>query len=301
MFAHQVHSTWEVFAPAKLNVCLNVLGSRADGFHNLESLLVPVQLYDHLSWSAASTPDSPCTLELASADRTGEKLSSADDNLVLVAAKRLADAAGIEPRGTFRLVKRIPQQAGMGGGSSDAAATLVLANAAWEIGYSRECLAKIAADVGSDVPFFLADGPARCRGRGEIVEPTAGLPPLHFVVVKPPGGLPTAEVFGHWKQHQTEHAEQSASVDSLLANLRQGKLRDAGRGMLNQLQNSASRLMPTITDLLREIESLNPVTCLMTGSGSACFGVARSAVQARQMARRLSGMVEGQVFAVSSC
>lgn len=301
MFAHQFRSSWEVLAPAKLNVCLNVVGSRADGFHNLESLLVPVRLYDHLSWSPAVEADSPCTLELAQASGSTSRLSTSDDNLVLQAAQRLADAAGIAPSGTFRLFKRIPPQAGMGGGSSDAAAAIVLANSAWGIGYSRQRLIELAADVGSDVPFFLASGPALCRGRGEIVEKVQGLPPLHFVVAKPAVGLPTAEVFGQWKKHSATAEQPTSRIVELLDCLRLGHLEQASQWMINQLQTAAMQLRPAVSQMLEQINRLNPIAYLMTGSGSACFGLAHSRVQARHMARRLSGIVEGQVFAVSSC
>jgi 4-diphosphocytidyl-2-C-methyl-D-erythritol kinase len=209
----------------------------------------------------------------------------------------LAQAAGIEPQGTFDLYKRIPAQAGLGGGSSDAAAALVLANTAWGIGYPRERLAELAADVGSDVPFFLGDGAAVCRGRGERVQRVSGLPRLHFVVVKPPASLSTAAVFGAWKAS----GAPPGGVATLIESLRGGALAEAGRRMANRLEMAAAALSPWIERILGVLAKQSLSGHLMTGSGSACFGLARSARHARRVARLLSGRELGSVFATSSC
>jgi 4-diphosphocytidyl-2-C-methyl-D-erythritol kinase len=216
---------------------------------------------------------------------------------VLRAANRLAEAAGFEAHGTFDLCKRIPPQAGLGGGSSDAAAALVLANTAWGIGYSRERLIELAADVGSDVPFFLSGGAAVARGRGEIVERITGLPRLHFVVVKPPVGLSTAAVFGQWN----ERSQSVGGLATLIELLRSGALAQAGRWMVNRLEAAAAALSPWIERVQTELAKQSFCGRLMTGSGSACFGVARSARQARRVARLLSGRDLGSIFATSSC
>ena len=118
------------------------------------------------------------------------------DNLVVRAVELVRRRAGVRRGAKLLLVKRIPAAAGLGGGSSDAAAALVAANEGWRLGRSRDELADWAAELGSDVPFFLAGGPAICRGRGERVEPVAGLGALDFVVVRPPEGLSTAAVYG---------------------------------------------------------------------------------------------------------
>lgn len=298
MSPHQTGSAWEVYAPAKLNLYLDVLGSRADGFHELETLLVPVRIYDHLCWTDVPGPPSLTVRSfLAPGLAPAEPLTSGPENLVLRAAQRLALAAGIAPHGHFELVKRIPSQAGLGGGSSDAAATLVLANAAWGLNYSREQLAELAADLGSDVPFFLAQGAAVCRGRGERVEPVSGLPRLSFVVVKPPASLSTAAVF-----RACQVAARPAGVlPRLIEGLREGAISEAARWMVNRLQSAAAGLCPWVERVQRELAKQSFCGHLMTGSGSACFGVARSARQARRVAQLLSGKDLGSVFATSSC
>lgn len=303
MFPHKIGSAWEIHAPAKLNLYLDVLGSRADGFHELETLLVSVRIYDQLRWEESSIPTAKPLLRIRNfLERSSisiPPLASGADNLVCRATERLAQAAGMEPHGTFELTKRIPMQAGLGGGSSDAAAALLLANAAWGIGYSRRRLAKLAAEVGSDVPFFLNYGAAICRGRGEIVEAVSALPRMHFVVVKPPASLSTAEVFSRWKQQPD--AAATSGLGSLVALLRSGALAQAGRWMVNQLEAAAAAISPWIDRLRYELAGQNFCGQLMTGSGSACFGLARSATQARRVARLLSGKDLGSVFATSSC
>ena len=301
MFPHKIGSAWEVYAPAKLNLYLDVLGSRTDGFHELETLLVPVRIYDQLRWSDFPGATSGASLRICNLPQevspASPPMDAGAENLVWRAAERLAQAAGIEPRGTFELYKRIPVQAGLGGGSSDAAAALVLANAAWGIGYSRQRLAELAADVGCDVPFFLSGGAAVCRGRGELVEKVAGLPRLHFVVVKPPVNLSTAEVFGQWKANSVA----MGGLTTLIELLRGGALAQAARWMVNRLEEAAATLSPWIERVRFELAKQSFCGRLMTGSGSACFGVVRSAWQARRVARLLSGKDLGSVFATTSC
>lgn len=301
MFPHKIGSAWEVPAPAKLNLYLDVLGSRTDGFHELETLLVPVRIYDQLLWSASPGAGPGTSLRIRSLLQRDSPetapINAGANNLVCRAAERLAQAAGIEPQGTFDLYKRIPVQAGLGGGSSDAAAALVLANAAWGIGYSRGRLIELAAGLGSDVPFFLGGGAAVCRGRGEQVQRVAGLPHLHFVVVKPPASLSTATVFGQW----AENAAPRGGLAALVASLHGGTLVQAGRRMVNRLETAAAALSPWIERILGELAKQSLCGRLMTGSGSACFGLARSAWHARRVARLLSGKDLGSVFATSSC
>ena len=315
MFPHKVGSAWEVYTPAKLNLYLDVLGSRADGFHELETLLVPVRICDQLRWEDSPNPTATPFLRVRDLLEIGSTstvpLTTGADNLVCRATERLAQAAGMEPRGTFELTKRIPGPAGLGGGSSNAAAALLLANAAWGIGYSRRRLAELAAEVGSDVPFFLNSGAAVCRGRGEIVETVSALPRMHFVVVKPPVSLSTTEVFAQWEQQrdaaagETDETVERRSVASglgmLVELLRSGALAQAGQWMVNRLESAAAAISPWIDRLRHELAGQSLCGQLMTGSGSACFGLARSATQARRVARLLSGKDLGSVFATSSC
>lgn len=237
---------------------------------------------------------------------TPNSLSALDhhDNLVLRAARRLAAKAGIEDHGHFQLVKRIPTEAGLGGGSSDAAATLLLANQAWQAGLSALELAEIAAELGSDVPYFLNSGPAICRGRGERVESLGGLPKLHFVVVKPALGLSTPSVFaelGEQELPSAARAEKSAThISKLIAALNRGAIGAACAWMTNRLEEAAARLAPEILGIKAALAQAGCWGQLMTGSGSTLVGIARSATQARRIARQLSAQNLGTVFAAAS-
>ena len=177
-----------VRAPAKVNLFLEVLRRRPDGYHELATLMTAVSLYDTLLFG-----DDPSGTVRLRCDRPD--LSAGPDNLVCRAAELLRRRTGRDLGAVIRLWKRIPMPAGLGGGSSDAAAALAGLNALWRLGLSRAELAGLGAELGSDVPFFFAAPAAWCMGRGEKVEPFALGRPLDFVLVSPPVGLSTAEVF----------------------------------------------------------------------------------------------------------
>jgi 4-diphosphocytidyl-2-C-methyl-D-erythritol kinase len=300
-------STWEALAPAKLNLYLEVLGRRRDGFHEVETLMAPIHIYDRLRWTPPDAnephdfglrydPWTPAAYQVAApADET---------NLAYRAALGLAEAAGIEPWGRMTLAKRIPPQAGLGGGSSDAAASLLVANAAWNIRYPRSRLVEIAAKLGSDVPFFLAGQSAICRGRGEVVEPLPAPPRLDVVIVKPPTGLNTAAVYqalGAESVSELQVRDSAGRLSSLVADLRRGALARAGRQMTNRLQRAAEGLCEWIERIGAAFDRLSCHGHLMTGSGSAYFGVMRSARHARRAAGILSSSHLGTVFAAATC
>ncbi|MCA9229736.1 MAG: 4-(cytidine 5'-diphospho)-2-C-methyl-D-erythritol kinase [Planctomycetales bacterium] len=309
MFPRKVGSAWEIFTPAKLNLYLEVLGPKSEGFHPLETLMTPVRIFDQIRWM----PGSPGRLKpklqicnlLATSRGPAISLGPQPDNLVMRAAEKLARSAGVEHHGTFQLVKRIPVQAGLGGGSSDAAATLQLLNVAWNIHYDPSRLRQLAAELGSDVPFFVGSGPAICRGRGEQIERVAGLPRLALVIVKPPVGLSTQQVFDRLHNDGLPSVDQqlpSAKRLALLVSaLRRGALADAGQRIFNRLEAVAEQLTPWIVRLRQVFNQCGCHGHFMTGSGTAYAGVMRSAKQARLVARSLACRDLGSIFATSSC
>src|SRR6266545_778214 len=178
-----------VAAPAKLNLFLEIHRKRPDGYHDLESLMVAVDLFDTLELRVTSDGAISLICDPPS-------LSAGPDNLVHKAATALRAHVGKPELGCeIRLTKRIPAQAGLGGGSSDAAAALVGLNQIWKLALTREELVGIAASLGSDVAFFLTLPAAWCTGRGEIATPQAAESGFHFVLVCPPVGLGTAGVY----------------------------------------------------------------------------------------------------------
>jgi 4-diphosphocytidyl-2-C-methyl-D-erythritol kinase len=302
-----VDSAWEIFAPAKLNLYLEVLGRRNDGFHELETLMAPIRFYDRLEWRPQDDRGSS-RLSLRYHPTTAPKLQAAAPadprNLVWLSVELLAQGAGVEPHGQFTLSKRIPVQAGLGGGSSDAAAALLLANAAWGLGYSCDRLSILAAELGSDVPFFLTGQSAICRGRGEQIEPIPHMPRLDVVVVVPTEGISTAAAFGALAAGPPDEfasRDSGRRLSMLLERLKSGSVATAGHWMANRLQSAAERICPLIHRVGTAFASASCCAHLLTGSGSAYFGVMRSARHARRAAAILSSANLGTVFASATC
>jgi 4-diphosphocytidyl-2-C-methyl-D-erythritol kinase len=305
MHVRRLANCVKVTTPAKINLFLEVLARRPDGFHEIETLLVAVALYDTLVF----TPHDGCSIEFkcrwahglaawearcARQARAAHELLYGEiprgpENLAWQAAALIRERAGIKRGATIQLVKRIPAAAGLGGASSDAAATLVAANAAWSLGWPRERLTELAAELGSDVPFFLTSGAAVCRGRGERIEPVR-LPRLNVVVVRPPVGLNTPEVY-----KECQPIGRATGANRLIAALTRGEATRAARHMVNHLQSAAASLTPWIAKLQKPFEEQHLLAHQMSGSGSSYFGLCRSARQARRIAARLRARNLGAV------
>ncbi len=290
-----------VQTPAKLNLFFEVLARRADGFHEIETLMCPIDLFDTLYFKEEPSGKLALVCQWAVPPRAVrgagfDAVPSGRENLVLRAVEWLRRREGVERGASLRLVKRIPVAAGLGGGSSDAAAALVAANLGWKLGLSLSELNSAAAQLGSDVPFFLGGGAAICRGRGERVEPAEGLGNLNFVVVRPPVGLATTEVYRVCKP-----AGQPRSARPLVVALRRGDTQAAGRLLWNRLQPAAELQSPWIGRLREVFSDQDLLGHGMSGSGSSYFGLCRHARQARRLARRLQASGIGSVFAVQNC
>jgi len=289
-----------VHTPAKLNLFFEVLAKREDGYHEIETLMVPVNLYDSLYFKEDSSGQIGLDCQGVpeawgvSGSASG-KVPNGAANLVVRAVELLGRRAEIRHGARLKLVKRIPVAAGLGGGSSDAAAALVAANEGWHLGWSLARLARLAAELGSDVPFFLACGPAICRGRGEQIEPLSGLGALHFVVVRPPAGLSTAAVYGICRS-----AREARHAAPLCAALVGGNLAESGRLLFNRLQPAARRLSPWIERLESALDREDCLGYSMSGSGTCHFGLCRHARHARRVARRLQANDVGMAFALRS-
>ncbi|HEX7376153.1 MAG TPA: 4-(cytidine 5'-diphospho)-2-C-methyl-D-erythritol kinase [Pirellulales bacterium] len=288
----------EVLAPAKLNLFLEVLGKRADGLHEIETLMYPIDVYDTLVFHTEPHDevrlmcDSYAACERLPPD-AAEQLPQGADNLVVRALELLRRQAGVARGMHVQLIKRIPLAAGLAGGSSDAAAALVAGNRLWRLGRSLQELAALAGELGSDVPFFLYGGAAVCRGRGDLIEPVRGLGRLHFVVAKPAAGLATAEVY-----RACRPASQPRRAGGLLDALRKGALNEAAAGLHNALEAAAMSLSPVVARLSQEFARLDFLGRRMSGSGTSYFGLCRHARHARRLAAYLRARGVGQVYAV---
>ena len=292
-----------ISTPAKLNLFLELQRRRADGFHDLETLMVPINLFDSLTVSPASEPSISLTCRWADGLPSSQcaEMPATKENIVTRALEQLREAAKVEQGINVELVKRIPAQAGLGGGSSDAAAALVAANELWRLGWSLEALAEIGAEVGSDVPFFLFDSSAantslvRCTGRGEIMEPAAFGGRLYCVVVKPNFGLSTPEVFKNATVPAQPRNSQTA-VDCL----RRMDLRGLANGMFNRLQLAAAKVSPWIDEIANAMSRFSVWAHQLSGSGTSYFAVCRNWKHARQVAARLRATQLGRIFVVTT-
>ena len=261
-----------VAAPAKLNLFLEVVGKRPDGYHELESLMVAVDLFDTLEFRPAAGLSLVCE---------PPDLPTDHENLVMKAALALRFRAGRPDLGAaIRLDKRIPTRAGLGGGSSDAAVTLLALNEVWKLAQTRDELAAIAASIGSDVAFFLYPPSAWCTGRGEVVRPEPLGRPLDFVVVCPPEGLATPRVFA-----RVRAPERPRPGDELRAAVRAGDPEAVGRTLFNRLEEPALELAPEVQRVRDRLSGLGVCGAQMSGSGSAVFAVCRSRAEAERVAQ----------------
>jgi 4-diphosphocytidyl-2-C-methyl-D-erythritol kinase len=249
-------------APAKVNLALRIVGRRPDGYHLLESIMVPIGLFDDIR--ASVTTGTGRTVELRS---TGQPQIPGENNLAFRAARLFLDRTPATGHVTIGLEKHIPVGAGLGGGSSDAATVLLALDHLFGTGIGPARLAGWAFELGADVPFFIHGCPARIRGVGEIVEPLLAWPHLPLVVACGDSGLSTATVYCEYDRALTK--VESASIKDAFADP-QVPLHE---WMVNDLEAAANQIRPGIHLLKRRLLELGAVAAAMTGSGSAVFGV----------------------------
>ena len=270
------------YAPAKLNLDLQILGRRADGFHELRSTFCAVNLYDVLEVRTADEPGISLTVHGG-----GPDVPAGADNLVCRAFEAVAalSRTANRPNGhVLELWKRIPSQAGMGGGSSDAAAALAIAARLFP-DVRRRAIDEAAAGLGSDLNFFLSGLTAAiCTGRGETISPVRRRPPTAFVVVKPDLGLSTADVFRRYQADSPrgDHVNLTKNVQN-----GSGRIRSAYNALLVPALES-DPAFAAWWSRLRTAATASPHPWSMTGSGSAVFRPAANIETARREARRLS-------------
>lgn len=246
-----------LFSPAKVNLYLKIHHRRHDGYHELTTLLQAVDFGDFVTFATADR------LRLTAPP----DLPQGAGNLAWRAAQAYFAALGRIPRVHITLEKQIPVQAGLGGGSSNAATVLRGLNAMHNFALSTATLSRLAAGLGSDVAFFLRGGTALATGRGEIVRPLPDLPPFHIRIVKPPFGLSTADVYARWTGPQTP--ADRVEVLALTGGF------DLARLLYNDLEQPAFALRPELMSLKGRLVAEGAEAALLCGSGSAVFGVYR--------------------------
>lgn len=263
-------------ASAKVNLALEVLGKRADGYHEIATVLQAVDLFDRI---AVATAD---TLSLHTDD---PDLPTDEGNLVMRAARLLQKAASIETGARIRLRKRIPVAAGLGGGSSDAAATLWGLSRLWKLRWPAARLQELAVELGMDVPFFLGAGRAVARGRGEQLAPLPGGGGYALVLVNPRVPLSTREVYG---RVPTGWRAQPVGTDRVIEALRTRNVNRVAAALTNNLEGLVEPVLPVIGRMKAALLAAGALGAIMSGSGPTVFGMARSLDHARQIRRRVS-------------
>lgn len=252
-------------APAKLNLSLRVLARRTDGFHEIDTLMVKLPgLADNIEFREAAEFSFECDAPGVPAD---------DNNLVVKAAKAYEHATGTPCRCAISLKKTIPHGAGLGGGSSDAAITLLGLNRLHDFKLGVEKLHELAASLGSDIPFFLTSGASRCTGRGEIITPAPTPPALSVLLLKPSFGVETPDAYRRW--------QNSRELPGILYAPQEIQ----GVSLVNDLERPVFEKHRFLAELKQWLlERQETAAALMSGSGSTVFAVLRDGADAQALA-----------------
>jgi 4-diphosphocytidyl-2-C-methyl-D-erythritol kinase len=267
----------QVLAPAKINLSLKILGRRDDGFHEIETLIAPISLADKIDIERQSR-----WIDFSCDDPT---LPGGDENLAVRAAKAFLERTKISAGVAIKLHKKIPHGAGLGGGSSDAAAILRALNQLFETKLSREELAKLGSMIGSDVAFFLFESAAVCKGRGEIVNPAKLNKKLSILLLKPAFGVSSAWAYSRW-----QGSKEIPGVSYQLQDF-------DGQSFVNGLERPVFEKFVFLAQLkawlLRQAEV---GAALMSGSGSTVFAVMRREENVDLLAKRAREELDREIW-----
>ena len=268
----------QLHAPAKINLSFRILNRRPDGFHEIETLMAPVSLYDEITLQP---------------NESGIRFDCDDsallnDNLVVRAAELFFEKTKRKPAVAIELRKKIPHGAGLGGGSSDAATTLLGLNELFQAGLSRAELSGLAAQIGSDVPFFIYQSAAICCGRGEIVTPTKLKTPMSLLLLKPEFSVPTPSAYGRW-QNSRELPGISYAVQEF-----------DGAQFVNDLERPVFEKFVFLAETKRWLQQQPEVgAALMSGSGSTVFAVLKDGADVKKLAERARAELDPNLWTYS--
>jgi 4-diphosphocytidyl-2-C-methyl-D-erythritol kinase len=255
-------------SPAKVNFGLRILGKRSDGYHAVQTILQMCDLYDRLTFRA--NDEGAIRLRC-----TPSTLATDDRNLVVRAAKLIQDAMQVQQGADITLDKHIPIAAGLGGGSSNAATTLLVLNRVWKLDCPPSTLHRLAAQLGSDVPFFL-DGPtAVAEGRGEVLSPISPCPPLIGILLNPGFGVSAGWAYG---QFNGQSLATDLTISSILQALKNQDLLLLAEVMVNDLEPGVAAAYPVIRQAHEALRAVGALVTFMSGSGPTVGGLFPPAV-----------------------
>ena len=268
----------QVLAPAKINLSLKILGRRSDGFHEIETLIAPITLCDEIEIGERDSKQ----IEFHCDDPS---VPTGDDNLIVRAAKSFFAATKLKSAVSIELKKKIPHGAGLGGGSSDAASTLLALNELLETRLPREALAKMAETIGSDVPFFIFQSTALCKGRGELVTPVKVKEKLPILLLKPAFVVSTAWAYSRW-QHSRE-----------IPGIRYAEQELVGQIFVNDLERPVFEKFVFLAELkMWLLEQAEVGAAVMSGSGSTVFALLRENADANVVAKRAKTQLDLELW-----
>ncbi len=268
-------------ARAKINPVLRVLGRRDDGYHDIETLILPITLADGVQAVAADD------LRLTIVGDRADAVPASDDNLVLRAARALQERVGHTGGAHLLLSKKIPVAAGLGGGSADASATLRALDRLWRCGLGIEGLISVAAQVGSDVPALLFDGPVIARGRGELVE-RVHLARTWWVLVTSEDGIASTDTYERW---DATGVPSRANVTDVVGRLGRGEIDGIGPLLANDLERFVIEHRDDVGDAKTRLLERGALGAVVSGSGPTVAGLARDGRHAEELARTVGGIV----------
>nr|WP_216366518.1 4-(cytidine 5'-diphospho)-2-C-methyl-D-erythritol kinase [Geobacillus sp. BMUD] len=274
-------------APAKINLSLDVLYKRPDGYHEVKMVMTTIDLADRIELVALPEEDA---IRIVSQNRFVP-----DDcrNLAYQAAKLLKETFSIRQGVAISITKHIPVAAGLAGGSSDAAATLRGLNKLWQLGLTMDELAELGAKIGSDVAFCVYGGTALATGRGEIITPIASPPPCWVVLAKPPIGVSTAEVYRNLELERVSHPD----VDAMVSAIERQDYAAICRLVGNVLEEVTLKKYPEVAHIKEQMKRFGADAVLMSGSGPTVFGLIEHDSRMQRVYNGLRGFCD-QVFAV---
>lgn len=251
-------------ARAKINLALDVCRRLENGYHEVKMVMQTIDLYDELEFKKRADPD--IILSVHSKDYLGDL----ENNLIFRAANLMRQQYGIQQGVEIKLKKNIPVAAGMAGGSTDAAATMIAMNELYALGLSKEALMQQALQLGADIPFCILGGTALAEGIGEKLTPLPAPPPATLLIVKPPIMVSTKWVY---ENLQADKLERHPDIDGMAEALRQGDFRGITDRMENVMETVTEQAHPVITDIKKMMRGSGAMNAVMSGSGPSIFGV----------------------------
>ncbi len=278
----------KINAYGKINLTLDVVGRREDGYHLLDTVMQTISVWDELEIQHSRQPG-------VHLQCNRESLPTDSKNTAFRAAKFFLEDRGLQNEGVYIFIKKhIPSRSGMGGGSADAAAVLRGLNEMYETKLSAEKLMELGAKVGADVPFCVIGGAARCTGTGAQVEPIAPMPECWLVVCKPPTGMSTPRAYALLDQYPLSSVQ---ATPRMLEAMAVGSLKRIGRSLANRFDETL-RMAP-VRALKRAMTDAGALGAMMTGSGSSVYGIFETEQRAREAMEQMVGM--GKIFLAKPC